>query len=634
MRLFLLTAVCCYGFTAICQPSPSAAVSVWTHRYDNSRIGWNNREKLLSTQTVTANTFGLRHFLFVDDQMYTQPLVIPNLSVGGNSHNVVFVATVNNSVYAFDADRYGDPLWQVSLTPVGGRPPRNTDMTKACEGKYQDFSGSMGIVGTPVIDTASATLYVVSRALTSSGQYAQYLNALDITTGKHRANSPTLIAATMVGNGEGSSGGNLSFEAQKHNQRPALLLHQGVVYVAWASHCDWGPYHGWVIGFDGKTLQNKYVYNTTPTGSAGGIWMSGGGPTIGPDGNIYLTTGNGSAGTAIDRNSPLNRSESLIKLTPELKVLDFFTPSNYSYLEQNDLDYGVNGIVFMPNTTLTISGSKEGKLFVIDATNLGKLNPADSSVRQLLYANLQNIYDRHIPGTPVYMKTDTSEFIYVWAESDRMRQFQFNRKTGFFTSPTIAARKLDVGMPGANLTTSSDGANDGTGILWATYVTSGDANHAIRPGTLAAYDAHDVGRVLWTSDDQFARDGLGLFAKFNPPVVANGNVYVATFSNRLDVYGILTLTATQPTPTEDPFLIFPNPTDREFTLRYTLTQPEPQLLLKMMDVNGRVLQTQSLDGQVGLHDTHLSLGNAPAGTYQVVIYATNQLRQVLRLLKR
>ena len=633
MRLILLTAFCCHCLTAVCQPNSSSAVSVWTHRYDNTRLGWNNREKLLNTETVTAKTFGLRHFLLVDDQIYTQPLVLPNLNVGGSVRNVVFVTTVNNSVYAFDADRYGDPLWQVSLTPVGGRPPRNTDMTGACDGKYQDFSGSMGIVGTPVIDTTSATLYVVSRALVG-GKYEQYLNALDIITGQHRANSPALIAATIVGNGEGSSGGKLSFEAQKHNQRPALLLHLGVVYVAWASHCDWGPYHGWVIGFDGKTLQNKYVYNVTPTGKEGGIWMSGGGPTVGPDGNIYLTTGNGTAGTAIDRNNPINRSESLIKLAPDLKVLDFFTPSNYTYLEQNDLDYGVNGIVFMPNTTLTISGSKEGKLFVIDANNLGKLNPADSSVRQLLYANLQNIYNRHIHGTPVYMKTDTSEFVYVWAESDRMRQFQFNRRTGLFNSPVVATRKLDVGMPGANLTTSSDGTKGGTGILWAAYVTSGDANHAIRPGTLAAYDARDVGRVLWTSDNQFARDGLGLFAKFNPPVVANGNVYVATFSNRLDVYGVLTLTATEPAPAEQPFLIFPNPTDREFTLRYTLTQPEPKLSVKIMDTGGRLLQNQLLDGQTGTHETRLSLGNAPAGTFQVVIYANEQVRQVLRLVKQ
>ena len=616
---------------ALAQP-----VSVWTHRYGNDRLGWNPRETTLTTQTVSGSTFGRLYYQSVDDQIYAQPMVISNLPIGGSARNILFVATVNNSVYAFDADRYGDPLWQVSLTPANARPPRNTDMTKACDGKYLDFSGNMGIVGTPVIDTASATLYVVSRHISASGQFEQLMNALDLTTGRHRANSPAIIAATVAGTGAGSSGGKLAFEAQKHNPRPALLLHKGVVYVSWASHCDWGPYHGWVIGFDAKTLANKYVYNVTPNGYNGGIWMSGAGPTVDSDGNIYISTGNGSAGSSVSRNDPVNRSESLIKLSPELKVLDFFTPANYDILERDDLDYGVNGVLIIPKTTLVLSGSKEGKVYVNDTRNLGKYALGDSAVQQRLYANLQNIYNRHVHGTPVYMKTDTSEFVYIWAESDQMRQFRFDRKTNRFetNNPVIAARKLDYGMPGAGLSGSSNGDRAGTGILWASHATSGDANQMLRPGTLAAYDARNIGRVLWTSDDLKVRDAVGTFAKFCPPVVANGRVYMATFSNQISVYGLINSYVLSAEPVAEPFSAYPNPTAREFTLRYTLANSEPKLAVKIVDISGRELFTQPLDGQTGPHETRLSLGENAPGVYQVVVQADGQIRQTLRVVKQ
>ena len=631
MRSFIILLLWMGAYNASAQ-----AVSVWTHRYNNARPGWNAREKILTTQNITTNTFGRLYYLPVDDQIYAQPLVISNLTVGGTVRNVLFAATVNNSVYAFDADRYGDPLWQVNLTSAGGRPPRNIDMTGACDGRYMDFSGNMGIVGTPVIDTASATIYVVSRHINSTGKYEQMLNALDITTGKHRTGSPVIIAATIDGSGAGSAGGKIAFESQKHNQRSALLLHNGVVYVCWASHCDWGPYHGWVIGFDARTLANKYVYNTTPTGYNGGIWMSGAGPTVGADGAIYLTTGNGSAGSSVSRNDPLNRSESLIKLTPDLKVIDFFTPANYDELEKNDLDYGVNGVLIVPNSTLTISGSKEGKLYVIDAQNMGKLTPNDSTVKQFLFANQQNIYDRHIHGTPVYMKADTGEYVYVWAESDRMRQFRFDRKANRFDDRNVvtADRKLDVGMPGATLTGSSNGNQAGTGILWAAYATSGDANQSLRPGTLAAYDARNIGRVLWTSDDLKDRDAVGLFAKFCPPVVANGKVYVASFSNRIDVYGLTTVTAIEPLPQAAVFTVFPNPAEREFTLRYTISTALPKLSVKVVDMAGRTLLSQAIDGQVGRHDIQLSVANTGTGLVQVVVYQDGKVLKVLRVLKQ
>ena len=309
------------------------------------------------------------------------------------------------------------------------------------------------------------------------------------------------------------------------------------MYVASASHCDWGPYHGWILGFDATTLDLKYTYNTTPDGWAGGIWMAGQGISVGKDGNLYVVTGNGT--TSADNTKVSGRSESLIKLTPQLTPLDWFTPANYDYLDQADLDYGSDGALIIPNSTTTISGSKEGISYVVDYNNMGRFNPMNSQVKDILEFNPNRLGFVHVHGSPVYARLSEGEFVYAWSESFKLRQFTFDRNTGtFLTTYKQGNRQLDYGMPGAMLSISSDGADTSSAIVWACFPTSGNANNQVRPGTIAAYRANDVsGGELWNSD-QNKDDVIGNFAKFNTPTIANGKVFVPTFSKAIKVYGI------------------------------------------------------------------------------------------------
>lgn len=522
--------------------------NVATQHNNLKRTGWNNTETQLTQNNISNGNFGKLFTRTVDEQIYTQPLVITNLSIGGGTHNVVFVATVNNTVYAFDADDVNAtaPYWQENLTydPSNYRPIKNSDMTLACSGNYKDFSGKMGIVGTPVIDTLTNTLYVVARSVSNvGGTFVQYLHALNITTGAERPNSPVSITATYPSSV--GSGGIVSFNEQKENQRPGLLLYNGIVYISWASHCDWGPYFGWVIGYDKTTLQQKYVYNGAPDGNAAGIWMSGQAPAVDDNGFIYVATGNGTTGKNGNANDTTNRGESLLKLSTtsgNLKVVDFFTPFDWNYLNINDLDYGSDGVMLIPNTNLSLSGSKESYLYLIDNTNMGGTTTDNSNVLQQLDVNASATSSvKHLHGSPVYFKDENAnEYIYAWAEGGLLKQFPFDRGSMLFDTlnKKVGNTGLPVGMPGAMLSLSSNGSQSVTGILWASHPINGDANQLVVPGVLQAFDPKDVTRELWNSNWSGQRDSIGKFAKFVPPTIANGKVYMATFSNLLNVYGL------------------------------------------------------------------------------------------------
>ena len=541
-----------FGGLALCSPA-AAQTSVVTQHNNLKRTGWNNTETILDQAQVSGGNFGKLFSLPVDDQVYAQPLVISGVAIGGGIHSIVLVATVNNSVYAFNADssRNGVPYWQKSLTYNPGntnsyRAIKNKDMTGACEGNYYDFSGNMGIVGTPVVDTTTQTMYVVARSVTLDGlTFVQYLHALDITTGNERPGSPVLITASVPGTGAGSSGGTVNFDAQHENPRPGLLLYNGVVYISWASHCDWSPYHGWIIGYDKNTLQQKYVYNDTPDGALGGIWMSGQAPAVDDQGNIYVTTGNGNTGRNGNANDTTERGESLLKLSTssgKLKVTDFFTPDDYAYLNQTDLDYGVDGVLLIPNTNLSLSGSKESYLYLIRNDSMGGTTGTNSNVVQQLNINADGTgYAKFLHGSPVYFKDNNNqESIYAWAAGGLLKQFPFNRTTGLFDTlnKKLGVTVLPQGLPGAMLAVSSNGNKAGTGILWASHPINGDANSSVVPGILQAFDATDVSHELWNTNWNGKRDAIGKFAKFVPPTIANGKVYMATFSNELQVYGL------------------------------------------------------------------------------------------------
>ncbi len=520
-------------------------ISVTTQHNDLNRTGWNSNEIVLNTQNVASEKFGCVGTLSVDDQIYAQPLIINKVTIGNFTGSILYVATVNNSLYAFNADEVsaGAPLWQVNLNPAGQRAPDVADLKDVvqgapCGGDYKDFSLRVGIVGTPVIDTISQTIYVASKTIDANGNFYDHLNALDIKTGQHRSGSPHLISATTPGTGEGSINGTVAYQAKFQNQRPALLLYNNTVYVASASYCDWGPYHGWVLGFDAATLSLKYTYNTTPNGWAGGIWMAGQGISVGDDGNLYLATGNGTTNPD-NSNNIGGRSESLIKLSPQLKQLDWFTPSNYEYLDQFDVDYGSDGVLMIPDSRLTVSGSKEGISYVVDYDDMGKFNATNSQVKDTLEFNPSRQGYVHVHGSPVYAKLSTGEFVYAWAESFKIRQFTYNRSTGTFSKAYMqGVRNLDNGMPGAMLSLSSNGEDTSSALVWACFPTSGNANHQVRPGTVAVYRAGNVSAgELWNSD-LTKSDVIGSFAKFNAPTIANGKVYVPTFSKAVKVYGI------------------------------------------------------------------------------------------------
>ncbi len=550
------------------------AQSVLTQHNDVMRTGWDAGETILTQANVSGGTFGKIFQINVDDQIYCQPLVVNNLSIPGKgSHNVLIIATVNNTVYAFDADdstKAATPYWQVNLTydPSNCRAVQNSDMyntstqSGACgvnPNDYQDFTSRIGIVGTPVIDGATNTMYLVARSVTNvggeQGTYFQYLHALDLTTGNEKSFSPKLITASYNGTGDGNTGGVINFDPRIQNQRPSILLENGIIYIAWASHCDWLSYHGWVMGYSAADLSQQYVYNDTPDGQLGGIWMSGQGPSADAMGNVYVTTGNGTTGVlnggVNDPNNPRNRASSMIKFTPNLSLTDFFTPVDYDSLNIYDLDYGVDGALLIPNTNLSLSGSKEGYLYLVDINNMGHTvasnSPPDLLQRLDVNATYSSSGTKHVHGSPVYFQDNNQkEYVYAWGENGIMKQFPLLMSSvdpadssKFDLPNTISGNTtLPLGMPGAFLSVSSNGTAAGTGIVWASHPINGDANHGNVPGMIQALDATDISHELWNSNLLGNRDTLGLLAKFSAPTIANGKVYLATFSNNLKVYGL------------------------------------------------------------------------------------------------
>lgn len=516
-------------------PNPQS-VSVLTQHNDNSRLGWNANETALTTTNVNAQQFGEVFTLSVDDQVYAQPLVAGHVSIGGGDHNVVIIATVHNTLYAFDGDD-GTLYWQKNFTEPGMRPPTHVDMTGACSGSYTDFSGNIGIVGTPVIDAGTGTMYFVARSTTGS-TFVQFLHAVNIVDGSELLGSPTKITATSSGNGDGSVNGVITFDAQRQNQRQGLTLLNGTVYVSFSSHCDWGPYHGWILGYDGSTLQQRIIYNDTPNGDAGGMWESGTGMAADAEGNLYVVTGNGTVGDAGDPTNPINRGSSALKLTPTgstLHVASYFTPYNYQFLNENDLDYGGMGALLIPNSGLYLTGGKDGKLYLLNKDDMGGYLPSSNQVQQVI--SLGSSANMHCQAA--YYKGSSKEFVYVWSENDPLRAIPFNRATNLLSaqSQVLSSAPGPTGQSGAVLSVSSNGAEEGTAILWASYASSGDAEHTVSPGILRAFDANDITRELW-NNQRNPRDAGGYYAKFAAPTIANGHVYLPTFTNRVVVYGL------------------------------------------------------------------------------------------------
>ena len=512
-------------------------ISVTTQHNNNLRTGWNNQERKLTIANVNPRQFGKLFTLDVDDQVFAQPLIAGNIMLDNIAHNLAYIATVNNSIYSFDADN-GNLIWHKNFTSSGMRPPRNTDIN-GCGGVYQDFSGNMGIVGTPVIDTVSQTLYFVARS-TNGTNFIQHLHAVNILTGAERNNSPVQIDASYTGSGDGSINNSISFNGHTQNQRQGLTLVNGVVYISWASHCDIIPYHGWIMGYNAQNLQQQIVYNDTPDGSNGGIWECGMGLAADNAGNLYAAIGNGTVGVGNDPSNIRNRGQSAVKLTPSgssLIITSFFTPADYQSQNSQDLDFGSIGSLLIPNSNYYFTGSKDATLYLLNKDNMGGFNASSNLIQQSL--SLNNV-DANEHCQAAYYKGPVNEFVYVWSENDHLKAFPFNRSTNQFNvSGTIVSPVSGpTGQSGAVLSVSSDNSNSGTGVIWAVYAAAGDAEHNVTPGILRAFDADDITHEIWNSNINVQDDGNYNYAKFASPTIANGHVYLSTFSGKVIVYGI------------------------------------------------------------------------------------------------
>ncbi len=418
-------------------PPARAKVNVTTYHNDNARTGQNLKETLLTPDNVRFTRFGKLFAYPVDGYVYAQPLYLSNVTVPGKGrHNVVFLATEHDSVYAFDADdntgANADPLWHVSfLNPNAGV----TSIPNDEIGSW-DIVPEIGITGTPVIDANSGTLYVVVKTREpgplGSTLYPQRLHALDIHTGQEKPGSPVLITASVPGIGDGNDGqGNVPFYSKLENQRAALLLLNGVVYIAWGSHGDITPYHGWILGYDARTLQQVAIFNATPNGltdpsgypiGAGGIWQGGAGLAADDQGNMYFATGNGSFDAA---TGGIDYGDSIVRLRTlpggSLAVADYFTPLNQDYLNRTDADLGSGGVLLLPDQPgphphLLVQAGKEGKIYIIDRDRMGQFHPNSDNIVQELGGVIGGVW-----GMPAYFNNT----IYYWGIGDTLKAFQF-----------------------------------------------------------------------------------------------------------------------------------------------------------------------------------------------------------------
>ncbi len=513
-----------------------AQIAITTQHNDNSRTGANLNETILNTSNVNVAQFGKLFSRAVDGQVYAQPLYLPNVSIGQTVHNVVYVATMRNNLYAFDADdpAAAAPLWQVNFGP----PVPHEDVSSP-----EDIDDVIGITSTPVIDTTTGTLYAVAKSKENNA-YFQRLHAVDIATGQERPGSPVVITGTVPGTGDDSVNGVVTFNPLRHLNRPALVLSNGYIYIAFGPHEDQRPYHGWVFSYDAATLQRVGIFNDTPTGFGGGIWSSGQGPIVDESGNLYLSTANGS----FNKNTGgQDCSSCFLKLSgPSLTVLDWFAPGNQFVLNTNNFELSSSGPVLLPGTNNLVGGGKEGVLYVIDRNNMGHFQAGSNS--QIVQA-AQITFGNHLHGSPVYWNSpEHGPVLYLWYEENRLMAFRIvngmlennvNPNTGLLTPLMQSTMAAPQGMPGGVLSLSANGSTPGTGILWATTPLSQDAQPQTVAGVFRAFDASDITRELWNSRQNAARDDFGNFAKYTPPTIANGKVYLATFSNQLVVYGLL-----------------------------------------------------------------------------------------------
>src|SRR5438270_604974 len=531
--------------SSVVQPTAKGSAKVWitdypgmfTYHADRFRSGVNLQEFALTASTVKSATFGKLFTRGVDGQIYAQPLYVANLTIAGAKHNVVFVATEHSSVYAFEADgKTTSPFWKRSfINPSAG-------ITTISKPANALISPEISISSTPVIDTSTSTLYV-AVSTSENGSIVHRLHALSLTSGAEKFGGPIKIQGSVPGTYPALSvNGRVPFVPKQHLQRPALLLLNGNVYIAYGSNGDALPYNGWFFAYSAAgtgVLHQVAIFCTSPEKGASAIWQSGDGPAADPSGNIYIATGNG----AFDLNTGgRDAGNSVLKLALQsgaLVIADYFTPSNTADLTANDLDLGAAGPILPPTQTgaaapsLAVVGGKDGKVYLINRSNMGKFNAStNSNVETVALGNPEPT--NGLFATPVALGSR----IYFGEVNEPLELFTFS--SGLLsTAPTAQTSNVFL-YPGTSPMISTDGTSS---VVWAldlhSYVggTPDGTINTSGPAVLHAYDGATL-TELYNSTQAGTRDIAGKALKFTSPTVPNRHVSVGG-ANQLTLYGLL-----------------------------------------------------------------------------------------------
>jgi hypothetical protein len=509
----------------------SVQYAVVTYHNDTLRTGQNVNETQLTPATVNKTHFGRRFSQPVDGYIYAQPLYVPGRNIPNKGfHNVVYAVTEHDSVYAFDADDNqglnASPLWKTSLIPPGG-----SSVSSGGDTGCGDLIPEIGITSTPVIDPITGTLYVLSKTK-ESGKFFQRLHALDLSTGAEKFGGPVTIQASVSGTGDGSVGGVVSFNPLREHQRAGLLLQNGLVYIGWASHCDSGPYHGWIMAYNAATLAQVAVFNTSPNSGLSGVWMGGGG--LGGDGtNVFFATGNGTFDAA---SGGKDYGDSIMALgAPSggtFPVITYFTPFDQASLNGGDVDVGSGGVLLLPTQTgahphLLVQVGKQGVISMVDRDNMGGFcagcTNGDTQIVQEL---------RGAVGGTWGMSAFWNNFVYFGGSGDRVKAYSFNTGTGLLSTTPTSRTANGMGTFGPTPSVSANG-NTG-GVLW---VIQADQYGSNGPSILRAFDATNLAAAELYDSNMNTGDSPGIAVKFTVPTIANGKVYVGTAA-QLSVYGL------------------------------------------------------------------------------------------------
>ncbi len=507
--------------------------AITVNRYDQAATGANENENVLTTKNVNPSSFGKLYSYYVDGAVYAQPLYVPDVAIPNRgTHNVLYVVTMDDKAYAFDADHPGAPLWIRDFTDefAGVTPVPITDITNDND---LNLVGNVGIEGTPVIDLTKRSMFLVVRTK-EQGRYAQRLRRLDIRTGTDQT-PPALIEASVSGKAADGLNGLVHFDPKAGHQRPALALSGDNVVIAWASHEDIQPYHGWLMAYDTQTLMQTGALCITPDGAAGGIWQSGRGPAVDSQGALYYEVGNGSW------DGQRNFGDSVIKVKLSgkgLHVVDSYTPHDYQHQNQTDADLGSSGPLMIAAIQAIICGNKQGQILALRKDRLGGMTPDDKGI-----VHSFDVRGGRVMSGPSLWNGPDGPILYLWNESTSLQSFRIDPGTLAIT-PLHKGTVFSHGSPGGSLSLSSSGKNAASAIVWATVGKDGSADHGNAPGILCAFSA-DTLQPLWNSEADPQRNRLGTLVKFVPPVVVAGKVYVPSYDNAVHVYGLLSPAATQ-----------------------------------------------------------------------------------------